>query len=96
MTDEPLDLAKTIKKVAELPGLQSCMLSTTDGLKLAGRLEDPARKKRSLPSCPNSFSDTQSNLEELRAGTLETITLSIPPSSIEYFRTRRTLSDRFP
>ena len=29
MTDEPLDLTKTINKVAELPGLRSCILSTT-------------------------------------------------------------------
>ena len=38
LTDEPLDLVKTIQKVAELPGLKACILTTTDGLKLAGGL----------------------------------------------------------
>ena len=55
MTDEPLDLAKTIHKIAELPGLRSCILSTTDGLKLAGDLAMRARKKQSLAFLPELF-----------------------------------------
>jgi predicted regulator of Ras-like GTPase activity (Roadblock/LC7/MglB family) len=75
MTDEPLDLAKTIQKVAELPGLRACILSTTDGLKLAGGLEDPDQEKVISTFLPELFRHTQSNLEELGAGALETITL---------------------
>jgi hypothetical protein len=75
MTDEPLDLTKTIQKVAELPGLRSCILSTTEGLKLAGGLEDPELEKASSALLPELFQHTRSNLEGLGAGTLETITL---------------------
>jgi predicted regulator of Ras-like GTPase activity (Roadblock/LC7/MglB family) len=76
LTDEPLDLAKTIQKVAELPGLRACILSTTDGLKLAGGLEDPDQEKALSAFLPELFLHTRSNLEGLRAGALETITLS--------------------
>ena len=75
MTDEPLDLTKTIQKVAELPGLKSCILSTTDGLKLAGGLENPDQEKAISAFLPELFQHTQSNLEGLGAGALETITL---------------------
>jgi hypothetical protein len=75
MTDEPLDLTKTIQKVAELPGLRACILSTTDGLKLAGGLEDPDQEKAISAFLPELFRHTRSNLEGLGAGALETITL---------------------
>jgi predicted regulator of Ras-like GTPase activity (Roadblock/LC7/MglB family) len=75
MTDEPLDLAKTIQKVTELPGLRACILSTTDGLKLAGGLEDPDQEKVISIFLPELFQHAQSNLKELGAGALETITL---------------------
>ena len=45
MTDETLDLAKTIRMVGELPGLRACLLNTTDGLKLAGNLDDPSQEQ---------------------------------------------------
>lgn len=76
MTDEPLDLNKTIRKVAELPGLRACILSTSNGLKLAGGLEDPDQEKTISAFLPGLFLHTQSNLAGLRAGALETITLS--------------------
>jgi hypothetical protein len=75
MTDEPLDLTKTIDKVAELPGLRSCILSTTDGIKLAGNLGDPEQEKAISTLLPELFQRTLVKLEGLRAGTLETITL---------------------
>ena len=75
MTDEPLDLAKTIHKVAELPGLRSCILSTIDGLKLAGNFGDPGQEKAISALLPDLFQRTQSKMEALGAGTLETITL---------------------
>jgi hypothetical protein len=75
MTDEPLDLAKTIQKVAELPGLRACILSTIGGLKLAGGLEEPDQEKVISTFLPELFQRTQSNLEELGTGVLETITL---------------------
>ncbi len=73
MTDDPLDLAKTIKKIAELPGLQSCMLSTTNGIKIAGSFGDPSREKAVSALLPEFFQRTRLQFEELHAGTLETI-----------------------
>ncbi len=75
MTDEPLDLIKTINKVAELPGLRSCILSTTDGLRLAGNLDDPVQEKAISGLLPELFRRTRLQLELLGVGMLETITL---------------------
>ena len=75
MTDEPLDLAKTIHKIAELPGLRSCILSTIDGLKLAGNFADPGQEKLVSALLPELFQRTRSQLEALEADPLETITL---------------------
>jgi len=75
MTEEPLDLTKTIHKVAELPGLRSCILSTTDGLRLAGKLDDPVQEKAISGLLPELFRRTRLELELLGVGALETITL---------------------
>ena len=75
MTDEPLDLAKTIRKVAELPGLRSCLLSTADGLKLAGSFGDPKKEQTVATMLPDLFQRTRSQLKELGSDALETITL---------------------
>jgi hypothetical protein len=75
MTEEPLDLTKTIQNIAELPGLKSCILSTTDGLKLAGDLGDAGREKTIFGLLPDLFRETRLKLEALRSGPLETITL---------------------
>ena len=75
LTDEPLDLVKTIAKVAELPGLKSCILSTSEGVKLAGNLGDPGREKAISVLLPELFERTRSKMEAFGAGTLETITL---------------------
>ncbi len=74
LTDEPLDLVKTIQNVGGLPGLRSCLLSTTDGLKLAGSFGEPGQEKAILTLLPELFDWTGSKLESLQAGTLETIT----------------------
>jgi hypothetical protein len=75
MTDEPLDLAATLGKVAELPGLQSCVLSTTTGEKLAGGLGDPNQEKLVTILLPELFERTHSVFNELRAGAIETISI---------------------
>jgi hypothetical protein len=74
LTDEPLDLVKTIQKVAGLPGLKSCLLSTTDGLKLAGSFGELGQEKAVLTLLPELYGATGSKLEALQAGTLETVT----------------------
>jgi predicted regulator of Ras-like GTPase activity (Roadblock/LC7/MglB family) len=75
MTDEPLDLVATLKKVAELPGLQSCALTTIEGQKLAGGLGDPNQEKLVSALLPDLFQRTRSVFDELRTGPLEAITI---------------------
>lgn len=84
-TDEPLNLAGTIQMVAELPGLKSCILSTTDGIRLAGNFDDPSQEKTISSSLPELFQWVESRLEELHAGTLETITLSYGLQQVSTF-----------
>jgi predicted regulator of Ras-like GTPase activity (Roadblock/LC7/MglB family) len=75
MTDEPLDLARTIDKIAELPGLQACVLTSTDGLMLAGNIGDPDQEKVISSVFPEVFQQTCSRLEKLSSGPLEGLTL---------------------
>jgi hypothetical protein len=75
LTDETLDLPKTIRKVSELPGLRSCLLNTTDGLKLAGGLGDPGREQAVSVLAPELFKQARSKLADMQLGVLETITL---------------------
>jgi predicted regulator of Ras-like GTPase activity (Roadblock/LC7/MglB family) len=75
MTDEPLDLAKTVGKVAELPGLRSCILCSTEGLKIAGNLGDLDQEKAISVLLPELFQRAGVKMEALGTGKLETITL---------------------
>jgi hypothetical protein len=75
MTDSPLDLSATIRKIAELPGLKTCSLSTLDGQKLAGEIGDPILEKVLSSLLPDLFQRTHSVLDELRAGALDAITI---------------------
>jgi predicted regulator of Ras-like GTPase activity (Roadblock/LC7/MglB family) len=75
MTDETLDLAKTIRMVGELPGLRACLLSATDGLKIAGNLDDPSQEQAISALMPDLFQQARSKLEGMHLGRLETITL---------------------
>ena len=59
MTDETLDLAKTIRMVGELPGLRACLLNTTEGLKLAGSLDDPSQEQAISALMPELFEQAQ-------------------------------------
>jgi hypothetical protein len=75
MTDAPLDLTATIRKIAELPGLKSCSLSTLEGQRLAGEIGDLNLEKVISSLLPDLFQRTDSVLDELRAGALEAITI---------------------
>ena len=75
MTDEILDLPKAIKMIAELPGLRACLLNTTDGLKLAGNLEDPNQEQAISAVVSELFQQAQSKLASMHLGRLETISL---------------------
>jgi hypothetical protein len=84
-TDEPLNLAGTIQMVAELPGLKSCILITTDGTRLAGNFDDPSQEKPISSSLPELFHWVESRLKGLHAGSLETITLSYGLQQVSTF-----------
>jgi len=73
MTEETLDLAKTIQKVSQLPGLRSCLLTTTQGTKLAGKLVGPIKETVISPVLPRLFQQLKSALGEARS--LEGVTL---------------------
>jgi predicted regulator of Ras-like GTPase activity (Roadblock/LC7/MglB family) len=75
MTDETLDLAKTISMVGELPGLRACVLNTADGLKLAGNLDNPSQEQAISALMPELFQLAQAKLASMHLGGLETITL---------------------
>ncbi len=85
MTDEVLDLSKAIRKVAELPGLRACLLNTTDGLKLAGNLEDPSQEQAVSALLPELFQQARSKLANMQLGTLETITLHCGRNQLSTF-----------
>jgi hypothetical protein len=85
MTDESLDLAKTISKVANLPGLRSCMLNTASGRKLAGDLSDPGKERAISALLPEVFEKIRSKIKELNAGALETITLCYGAEQLSTF-----------
>jgi predicted regulator of Ras-like GTPase activity (Roadblock/LC7/MglB family) len=75
MTDEPLDLPKTVRMVSELPGLRACFLNTTDGRKLAGTLDDPGKEQAISALALDLFQQARSKLASMQLGRLETITL---------------------
>jgi hypothetical protein len=64
MTEEILDLGKTIERVSELPGLRSCLLTTAQGTKLAGKLVGPAKETAISPVLPRIFQQLKSALGE--------------------------------
>jgi hypothetical protein len=73
MTEETLDLSKTIEKVSELPGLRSCLLTTAQGTKLAGKLVGSTKETASSLALPRMFQQLKSALGEARS--LEGMTL---------------------
>jgi predicted regulator of Ras-like GTPase activity (Roadblock/LC7/MglB family) len=85
MTDEALDLPKTISMVGELPGLRACLLNTVDGLKLTGNLDDQNQEQAISALMPALFQQAQSKLASARLGTLETITLSCGQGQLSTF-----------
>ena len=96
MTDEILDLPKTIRMVAELPGLRACLLNTTDGLKLAGNLEDPSQEQAISALVPELFQQARSKLASMHLGRLETITLYCGRNQLSTFLQGKYLFNRSP
>ena len=85
MTDEILDLPKTLGMVAELPGLRACLLNTTDGRKVAGTLNDPSQEQAISALVPVLCKDARPRFAGMRLGKLETITLFFSQNQISTF-----------
>jgi len=80
MTDEALDLPKTMQKVSKLPGLRACLLTTTTGTKLWGESVDPMGEPALSSAFPRLFQQVTSTLGETRS--LQGITLYFDRDSL--------------
>jgi hypothetical protein len=67
MTDEVLDLPKTMQKISELPGLRACLLTTTKGTKLWGESVDPIGAPALSSAFPGLLQQVASTLGETRS-----------------------------
>jgi hypothetical protein len=67
MTDEVLDLPKTMQKISELPGLRACLLTTTKGTRLWGESVDPIGQPALSSAFPRLLQQVTSTLGETRS-----------------------------
>jgi hypothetical protein len=75
MTEEVLDLPKTIRKVSELPGIRNCLLTTENGTKLGGKLDDPNQETAVSSALSRLFQHVNLALGEMQMQSLEGMTL---------------------
>jgi hypothetical protein len=75
MTEEVLDLPKTIRKVSELPGIRTCLLTTENGTKLGGKLDDPNQETAVSSALSRLFQHVNLALGEMQMQSLEGMTL---------------------
>jgi hypothetical protein len=75
MTEEILDLPKTIGKMSELPGIRTCLLTAENGTKLGGKLDDPSRETAVSSALRRLFQQVSSTLREMQMQSLEGMTL---------------------
>jgi hypothetical protein len=67
MTDEVLDLPKTMQKISELPGLRASLLTTAKGTKLWGESVDPIGDPALSSAFPRLLQQVASTLGETRS-----------------------------
>jgi len=80
MTDEVLDLSKTMQKVNDLPGLRACMLTTAEGIKLWGGPVGPIGEPTLSSAFPRLFQQVTSTLGKTRL--LHGMTLYFDPDPL--------------
>ena len=85
MTEEILDLPKTIQKVSELPGIRTCLLTAENGTKLGGKLDDPSQETAVSSALRRLFRRVSSTLGEMQMQSLEGITLYFGRDALSIF-----------
>jgi hypothetical protein len=89
MTEEELNLTRTIQKVSELPGLLSCLLTTANGRKLAGKWVDFQNETALSLTLPLLSQQVASALAELQFHSLEGVTFYSGQDSLSIFPANR-------
>jgi hypothetical protein len=85
LTEERLDLPGIVDRISGLPGLQSSLLSTMDGRKLAGKLDDDRLERSALTSFPALFREVKTRLDDEENHSLETLTLCWRQEQVSIF-----------
>jgi hypothetical protein len=85
VTDERLDLPAVLAKVAQLPDIKACLLTTGDGRIVAGSLGDERLDHALLALIPGLFDQSESKLNEAGLSPLQTITCSCRDEQLSSF-----------
>src|SRR5258708_7197339 len=85
LTDERLDLPTIIDKISALPGLQTALLHTADGRRLAGAIGDEQFERTVLTLFPILFGEVKTKLDEQACTGLETLTFCWRQEQISVF-----------
>jgi hypothetical protein len=85
MTEEMLDLPGTLQRVSELPGLRACLLTTTHGTKLAGKLLDARNEGAVALALPRLIRQVASTLAEMQFHAPEGMTVYCDQDPLSIF-----------
>lgn len=85
LTEERLDLPIIIDKISALPGLQTALLHTADGRRLAGAIGDDQFEHTALTLFPGLFGEVRTQLDEREWTGLETLTFCWRQEQISVF-----------
>jgi hypothetical protein len=85
VTDERLDLPGVLAKVAQLPDIKACLLTTGDGRIVAGSLGDKRLDQALQTLIPGLFDQSESKLNEAGLSPLQTITCACRDEQLSSF-----------
>lgn len=85
VTDEPLDLPAVLAKIAQLPTVQACVLTTGDGRIILGSLGNEKLDHAVQRLIPRLFDESKSKLSEQGISSLQTITYSCRDEQLSSF-----------
>jgi hypothetical protein len=85
VTDEPLDLPAVLAKIAQLPAIQACVLTTGDGRIILGSLGNEKLDHAIQTLIPRLFDESKSKLSEQGISPLQTITYSCQDEQLSSF-----------
>lgn len=90
MTEEAMDARSVLAQITKLPGVAAAMLSTADGLKLAGSLDCKANLDALCAITPRFYSRLSQFAEETALGTVTSITLDASAALLSIFTCKGT------